>query len=934
MPFDALRWFVSRRPAVVVACWIVVLVVVVGLAPDLTRIAAEGQASLLPEGSESAIAAEILGKTWPEQWFDSSAVVGVYNPEGLTDDDRDFAALLADRFQRSDRPEVLSTVLAPSPDQPEVSARLISRDGTLMLMFVAIDEAFVSPTSQEAVAWLEREVKALDSERPEGASVVWSGAAVIGRDYMQNVQTTLDRAAVAAFFLLLVVLLIVYRSIFLAMVPLITIGVSLLIARGLLAWGAELGWEVSSLVELFLVVLLFGTGTDFCLLLSWRFGENWNASNPSAAIRTTLGRVALAVVTSAFTTIIGLSLMGLTRFKLFSSTGPSVAFGLAITVVAALTLAPALLLFLARWRPRSFTGLTRPPSGYWDRLGRAVLKRPWLAWGLTLAAMMPMAVLGLQLTAQNAFIQDTISEMPPTAGSVEGLALISSKFGAGATAPMAVLLEARPEDPDFRSSVGLAALDDISRLLSHQRTLVEVRSATQPLGSTAPLEPARLSSRLSAVNEGFERLVEGAKELKAGLDEGGGRIRGAMLLGELTGADVLGEIPGSPPPAPDQEPEAAAKPDAESGRPSQSDPVTAGLRRATSAMLGQFGGAAAAQSVSSIGPVEGDGPVAQLLRELARAAEGAGQIAEGASLARREISNILEDPVGHRALDRLLIDERTIEENPELLRGFAAYLSEDGRRARIDLEQASRPFSPQALDEVETIRQRLQDYLSEYDERDPIHPKAMVAGPNAEGADIRALTRRDQYQTWIMVPLGVFLVLVAMLRAPLACVNLVATMILTYAFALGITHMVFVWGGGAEGLDWKVPYFLFVLLVAVGVDYNVFLMSRLQEEVRALGLKAGITKAIGQTGGLITSAAGITACSFAAMMFSPLLSLRQLGFALVVGIVTDAALVRPVLVPCGQWFLNRGREKRRQRALTKENAPGASVPQSRETILS
>jgi RND superfamily putative drug exporter len=179
----------------------------------------------------------------------------------------------------------------------------------------------------------------------------------------------------------------------------------------------------------------------------------------------------------------------------------------------------------------------------------------------------------------------------------------------------------------------------------------------------------------------------------------------------------------------------------------------------------------------------------------------------------------------------------------------------------------------------------------------------------------------------------VFLVLVAMLRAPLACLNLVATMILTYAFALGVTHAVFVWGLGSEGVDWKVPYFLFVLLVAVGVDYNVFLMSRLQEEVRALGLRAGITKAIGQTGGLITSAAAITACSFAAMMFSPLSSLRQLGFSLVVGIITDAALVRPVLVPCGQWLLHRGQDRRRQKALTRANAPGSTLPQARETIL-
>lgn len=931
MPFDALRWFVSQRPAVVVAAWLLALVLVVGLAPNLTELAAEGQASLLPDRSESAIAARMLEAGWPEQWFDSSAVLGLHNPKGIRPEDRAFAIALANRFRASDRPEVISSVLAADAE-PEVASRLLSEDETLLLTFVAVDEAFVSPSSQEAVGWLEDRVAELEPELPRGASLSWSGSAVIGRDYMENVQETLDRAAVATVFLLFGVLMAVYRSAFLAMVPLVTIGVSLMIARGLLAWASQVGWEMSSLVELFLVVLLFGTGTDFCLLLSWRFGENWNASNPRGAIRSTLGRVAVALATSAFTTIVGLSLMGFTRFKLFSSTGPSVAFGLVITVAAALTLTPALLLFLARWRPRAFTGLTRPPSGYWDRLGRAILKRAWLAWSLTLLLMLPAASLGLRLTAQNAFLQDTVSEMPASTPSVRGLALIAEKFGPGATAPMAVVLEVGPEDEDqgesradFHSSVGLATIDDISRLLSHQRSLTEVRSATQPLGSTTPFDPARLSARLGAINEGFERLVEGAEELQQGLNEGAARIRGAMLIGELAGADVLGQ---GAAPAPAEDPKPPAEPNQ-----GQGDPVTSGLRRATAAMLGQFGGVEL-PSVNPIAPVEGDGPVAQLLRELGRAAEGAGQISEGASRARQEIGTIMDDPVGRRALDRLLINEQTIAENPEISRSFEAYISPDGRKARIDLVQTGRPFSPEALDQVERLRERLGDYLQEYDERDPIRPRALVAGPNAESADIRALTRRDQYQTWIIVPLGVFLVLVGMLRAPLACLNLVATMVLTYAFALGVTHAVFVWGMGAEGIDWKVPYFLFVLLVAVGVDYNVFLMSRLQEEVKALGLKAGITKAIGQTGGLITSAAAITACSFAAMMFSPLSSLRQLGFALVVGIITDAALVRPVLVPCGQWLLNRGHERRRQKALTRANAPGTPLPQARETILS
>ena len=158
------------------------------------------------------------------------------------------------------------------------------------------------------------------------------------------------------------------------------------------------------------------------------------------------------------------------------------------------------------------------------------------------------------------------------------------------------------------------------------------------------------------------------------------------------------------------------------------------------------------------------------------------------------------------------------------------------------------------------------------------------------------------------MPIGVFLVLIVALRDPLACLNLVATMVLTYAFALGATHLVFVTLLGAEGLDWKVPYFLFVLLVAVGVDYNVFLMTRLNEESQRRGLRNGIVRAIGQTGGLISSAAVITASSFASFLFSPLGSLRQLGFALVVGILVDAVLVRPLLVPCGHWLLSRTRE--------------------------
>jgi RND superfamily putative drug exporter len=854
---DAMGAFVSRRPVWVVAIWLALAVAVGVVAPDLTKLAAEGQAKMLATDAESRQAAELVKQSWPGEAYESMAVAVLHRPAGLTDADREFAIRLSRRFAECTRAGVVVRVLGPA-SIPEIAGRMVSRDGTISLVAVSLATSFVAPVTQEVVAWLDREACSPALAVPAGLELRWTGDAVIGRDYMANVQTSLDRAAVATVVLLLIVLLAVYRSVWLALVPLVTIGVSLVISRGLLAWMILGGWEVSSLVELFLIAILFGTGTDFCLFLSWRYAEHLNASNPTGSMRLTLARSLSALVTSAGTIIIGLLLMGTTRFKLFSSTGPSVALGLALALAATLTLTPALLVLLARLHPRSFDGLAGSSRGFWERLGRRAMARPLRSWVYTVLAMLPLSILGLKTH----FIQDLMTELPATSRSAQDFRLVASKFESGMLAPLTVILES---DADLSKSEGLALIDDVSRLLSHQRQLIEVRSATQPLGTTQPLDQARLASRLGEVNAGFKKLVDGAAKLHKGLTEGAAKLRMVMWLEAKTGLKI-------------------------SGRP--------GDRRLPKTDL-----SVARTHADSAEAVEK--PEDVLLRDLTRAAGGAAQIADGAGRASREVTGILNDPVGHRALDHLLINDQTVHDHPELKRSFAAYITPDGHRARIDLTQSHRMFSHDAMDQVVTLRRRLNDYLGEYD---GLHVTARVAGANAESADIRELTYNDQVQSWFVVPIGVFLVLILALRDPLACFNLVATMVLTYAFALGATHLVFVNLLGAEGLDWKVPYFLFVLLIAVGVDYNVFLMARLNEESQKRGLRDGIIRAIGQTGGLISSAALITASSFASFLFSPLGSLRQLGFALVVGILVDAVLVRPLLVPCGHWLLKQTRE--------------------------
>ncbi len=914
---DAMRTFVTRRPGWVVMIWLAIALIFGCLAPNLTKLAAEGQAKILASGAESRHAADLVVQSWPDEAYEAMAVALLHRPDGLTAADREFAMRLSKRFEGSDRPSQVVRVLGPT-SIPEIAQRMVSHDGTTALVAASLSTSFVAPVTQDVVAWMDRQASSPELGPPGGLELRWTGDAVIGRDYMANVQTSLDRAAIATVVLLLIVLLAVYRSFWLALVPLATIGVSLLISRGALAWMILAGWEVSSLVELFLIALLFGTGTDFCLFISWRYAEHLNPSNPAGSMRVTLARSFRALITSAGTIVIGLLLMGTTRFKLFSSTGPSVALGLVIALAATLSLTPALLVLLAQVHPRSFEGLAGGSREFWERLGRGVMARPLRSWIFTVLAMLPLSILGMRTH----FVQDLMIELPPGARSAQDFRLLASKFEPGMLAPLTVVLESTT---DFRSSEGLALIDDVSRLLSHQRQLTEVRSATQPLGSTQPLERARLASRLGEVNAGFHQLAEGAVKLQKGLTEGAARLRAAIWLESKTGVSVTGK-PGD---------HAMAKSDESVARAHTGAALASGIKQASAVLqwtnglpapwslpvlnnaFAGFGGEAQTQSQGPVLAKNNAGiptesakqspekPQEVLLRELTRAADGASQIADGAGRAHREVTSILNDPVGRRALDHLLINDQTVHDNPELKRSFAAYITPDGHRARIDLTQANRMFSHEAMDQVLTLRRRLNDFLGEYQ---GVKVTAQVAGANAESADVRTLTHNDQVQSWFVVPIGVFLVLIMALRDPLACLNLVATMVLTYAFALGATHLLFVTMLGAEGLDWKVPYFLFVLLIAVGVDYNVFLMARLHEESQKRGLRAGIIRAIGQTGGLISSAALITASSFASFMFSPLGSLRQLGFALVVGILIDAILVRPLLVPCGHWLLKRTRE--------------------------
>jgi len=151
--------------------------------------------------------------------------------------------------------------------------------------------------------------------------------------------------------------------------------------------------------------------------------------------------------------------------------------------------------------------------------------------------------------------------------------------------------------------------------------------------------------------------------------------------------------------------------------------------------------------------------------------------------------------------------------------------------------------------------------------------------------------------------IGIFLVLVVLLRALVAPLYLVATVLISYGSAVGLSAFLFQEVLGHAGVSFYLPLMVFVLLVALGSDYNIFLMSRVREESEHRPIKDGIRIASGHTGAVITSAGLILAGTFGSMATAPLVVLFQIGVAVAIGVLIDTFLVRSILVPAIVWKL-------------------------------
>ncbi|MGX1503283.1 UNVERIFIED_CONTAM: RND superfamily putative drug exporter [Streptomyces graminofaciens] len=240
---------------------------------------------------------------------------------------------------------------------------------------------------------------------------------------------------------------------------------------------------------------------------------------------------------------------------------------------------------------------------------------------------------------------------------------------------------------------------------------------------------------------------------------------------------------------------------------------------------------------------------------------------------------------------------------PGVARVDAGDRTPDGELATLSVVLEDAPDSDAAKDTVDALRSAVDDVAG---------ADALVGGTTAQTLDTQRAADRDLRTVIPVVLLVVLLVLVWLLRAIVAPVLLLATVVLSYFAALGASNLLFEHVLGFAGVDWSLPLMGFVFLVALGIDYNIFLMHRVREESERLGLARGVLEGLTTTGGVITSAGVVLAATFAVFAGLPLVTMAQMGSIVGIGVLLDTFLVRTVLVPAlaldlGRWFWWPGR---------------------------
>jgi putative drug exporter of the RND superfamily len=909
---------IRRLSLLIIVAWAALTLLVTFGVPSLEEVGREHSVPLAPQDAPSVLAMKRMGKVFKESDSDSFAMIVLEGQQRLGDDAHAYYAQLV-RALRDD-PQHVEHVQDLWGDR-FTAAGAQSADGKAAYVQLNLTGNQGTTLGQESVAAVRKIVDR--TPPPPGVKAYLTGPAALVTDMQRSGDRSLLKMTAIGAVIIFVVLLVVYRSVATVILLLATVGVELLAARGTVAFLADRGVVVLSTFAInLLVALAMAAGTDYGIFFFGRYQEARQAgADPETAYYSTYRGVTPVVLGSGLTIAGAMLCLSVTRMPIFQTIGVPCAVGMLLAVAVALTLVPAVLVIGSRLGmvdPRRHIGFRR-----WRRVGTAIVRWP----APILVATMAIALIGLvTLPGYKTSYNDKLY-IPKDIPANLGYAAADRHFSQSRMMPDILMIQA---DHDLRDPADFLVLHKLAKAVFRVPGISRVQGITRPEGT--PIEHTSIPFMLSMQNA---LMMQNMKSMRGSVDD---MLKQADLLAtqvaimkrlyefqkQITAIthDSIGKTKEMTATVDELRDHIADFEDF--WRPIRSYfywekhcydiPICWSLRQIfdlidgvdeVSDKLGEV--------VADLDKV--DGLLPQLLEQfpkLIAAAEGARMTILRMHSTMSGIFTEMDESTQSatamgQAFDAAKNDDSfylpaEVFQNPDFQRAMTSFVSPDGKAARFIISHLGDPATPEGIARIDQIKTAAEEVLKTTPLKDA---QLYIAGTASTFKDFRDGSRNDLRIAFVGALCLIFIIMLILTRSLVAALVIVGTVVLSLGASFGLSVLIWQYILGIK-LHWMVLPMSVIVLLAVGSDYNLLLVSRMKEEIAA-GINTGIIRAMGGTGKVVTNAGLVFAFTMASMASSDLRIIGQVGTTIALGLLFDTLVVRSFMTPSiaallGRWF--------------------------------
>ncbi|KLO37885.1 membrane protein [Mycobacterium nebraskense] len=888
--------------------------------PSLEQVEAEHAVSLSPIGAPSFKAMERLGTDFKETNTGALAMILLESQQPLGDD----AHAYYDRLVRDLQNDTKHVQHVQNFwGDPLTRGAAQSQDGKAAYVQINLNGSAGGSSGDESVAAVRKIVQA--AHPPAGLKVYVTGPAPIIADMNTAGQKTVLLVTAVALAVIFITLLLVYRSIVTVILLLLIVGLELQVARGMVALLGHLGVVgLTTFAVNLLVAAVIATGTDYGIFFVGRYQEaRFAGASKEAAFYTTFNSVAKVVLASGLTIAGAVLCLSFTRLPYFQPLGIPCAVGISIAVLVALTLGPALLAAGARF------GLFDPKRAItvhrWRRIGTAIVRWP----APILIATLAVALIGLLTLPNYRPSYDDQKFIPRSIPANVGYAAAERHFpGSRMMMPEILLVEA---DHDLRNPTDMLVINKLAKGVLAVPGIATVQTVTRPEGT--PLQHTTIPWIISMgqasqlQNMAFQQdrmndMLVQAEELAKMI-----AIMQHML-------DLMKQL--------------VATTHHMVGVTHQMQDITSELRDRLAdfedffrplrsyfywerhcydipvcfSLRSIFDGIDGVDEINDklkelvANLDELDMILPQLVMQIPPMIETMQSMRTMMLTMHSTMSGVMgqmdssaKDPAAMgQAFDASKNDDSfylppgIINGSESFKRVENVFMSPDGKNVRLLISQRGDPATPEGLSRVEGIKTAAEESLK----GTPLeNSKIYLTGTAAITKDLVDGSKFDLLIAGVSALCLIFIIMLIMTRSFIAAMVIVGTVLLSLGASFGLSVLVWQYMLGIQ-LHWTVLSTSVIVLLAVGSDYNLLLVSRMKEELAA-GINTGIIRAMAGTGKVVTNAGLVFAFTMASMVVSDLRSIGQVGTTIGIGLLFDTLIVRAFMTPSvaallGRWF--------------------------------